>query len=226
MIHVLLIAIVMNSYSVQKFIINIIDGPDELTKHYYQMTAFHNRVDKNLNDKYNIFIGDSLVQGLAVLSVDKMSVNYGIGSDTTFGVIERLPIYNSIYKARNIILSIGHNDIGKRSKSDIIKNFQTIIEYIPTDIKVIICSVIFIDENIKTNKISNMQILELNNEIENIIENYSNVIYLNVNQYLAPSGNLPPRFHIGDGVHLNKEGNEVWIYELKKALKQKQIKPR
>lgn len=221
LIHVLLITVITSSYSVRQFIINIIDGPDELTKHYYQMVAFHGRVDKNLNDNYNIFIGDSLVQGLAVSSVDAMSMNYGIGGDTTFGVINRLPIYNSIYEAKNIILAIGHNDIGKRTKSDIIKNFKTMIEYIPADINVIICSVILIDENIKTEKISNTKILALNNEIESLTENYTNVTYLNVNNSLAASGNLPFKFHIGDGVHLNKEGNEIWIYELKKVLKQK-----
>lgn len=218
LIHVLLMILVLNSYSVRKFIINITNPPDELTAHYFQMTAFHSRVDKNINEEYNIFIGDSLVQGLAVSSVDKKSVNYGIGNDTTFGVIKRLPIYNSINEARNIVLSIGHNDIGIRPQSDILRNFQTIIEYIPSDIKIIICSVFFVDENIKSDRVSNKKILDLNNEIEKLTKNYSNANYLNVNEYLAPNGNLPIKFHIGDGVHLNKEGNEIWINELKKAI--------
>jgi lysophospholipase L1-like esterase len=217
-IHVLLVTIAINSYSVRQFITNIINGPDELTKYYYQMTAFHNRVDKNLTEKYNIFIGDSLIQGLAVSSVAKMSVNYGIGNDTTFGVIERLPIYNSIYKAQNVILSVGHNDIGKRRQSDIIKNFQTIIEYIPKEIKVIICSIFLIDDNIKSVKVSNIKILKLNNKIKHITENYSNVTYLDINQYLTLSDSLSSKFHIGDGVHLNKKGNEIWIRVLKEAL--------
>lgn len=217
-IHLILIAVVMSSYSVRQFIFNFVGEADELTDHYHQMTAFHSRVDKNLSENYNLFIGDSLIQGLAVSSVDKMSVNYGIGNDTTFGVIKRLPLYNSLLSARRVILSIGHNDIERRSKTEIINNFQTIIEYIPKNKQVIICAIILVDEEVKTVGLSNAEIIALNQNIEDVIKNYSNVSYLNVNEILAPNDNLLANLHIGDGIHLNKAGNDIWIAELRKAL--------
>ncbi|KGJ96011.1 GDSL-type esterase/lipase family protein [Colwellia psychrerythraea] len=218
LIHLFLITVLIKYPYLYKNFSFTGETQTELTKHYYQMTAFHNRADKNLTEEYNLFIGDSLVQGLAVTSVDNMSVNYGIGSDTTLGVIKRLPLYNSIYKARSIILSIGHNDIGIRPINDIINNFKNIIEYLPSDKKIIICAIFLIDENIKHGKISNLEIKKLNNEIIALTQNYVHITYLDINQRIAPDGSLSSSFHLGDGVHLNKKGYDIWIEELKIAL--------
>ena len=49
-----------------------------------------------------IFIGDSITQGLATSAVSNQSVNYGIGSDTTLGVLKRLPYYNSMNSAKAV----------------------------------------------------------------------------------------------------------------------------
>lgn len=211
----------MSSAYIKRFIVHLNTEQNELTRYYYQMTAFHQRIDNNLTQGYNVFIGDSLIQGLAVSEIDNKSVNYGIGNDTTYGVIKRLPLYKSISYAKNIIISIGHNDIRQRKQKEIIQNIQTIIEYIPPDKNVIICAIFLVDENIQMEGITNLKIQSLNNKIKDLILKYSNVSYLNTNSHVTLNGNLSPQYHIGDGIHLNKKGNELWIRELKSALTRK-----
>lgn len=82
----------------------------ELTPHYHRMLEYHKRMDGNVLTGSVIFFGDSITQGLCVSAVASHSVNYGIGSDTTFGVLERLKYYRSINRADVVVISIGVND--------------------------------------------------------------------------------------------------------------------
>ncbi len=58
-------------------------------------------------DKSVVFVGDSLTQSLYVDAVARPSVNYGIGGDTTVGVLGRLPEYRSILCASAVVMAIG-----------------------------------------------------------------------------------------------------------------------
>ena len=58
-----------------------------------------------------IFLGDSIVQGLATAAVAPASVNYGIGTATTVDLIGALPSYRSLERAGSVVLSIGINDL-------------------------------------------------------------------------------------------------------------------
>jgi len=84
--------------------------PNELTPHYHQMVTFHSHMDGNVPDDSVIFIGDSLTQGLCVSAVACPSVNYGIGNDTTLGVLQRISQYESIQRAKVVVIAIGIND--------------------------------------------------------------------------------------------------------------------
>lgn len=215
-IHVLLIAFLVNSSTVKRLVFNT--SPNELTPHYFKMRSFHQRIDQNLTGDHNIFIGDSLIQGLAVSEIDDKSVNYGIGNDTTYGVISRIRDYKSIAYAKNIIFSIGHNDIRQREQHDIVENYKAIIETIPRNKNIIICAVFLVDESLPLNKITNKDINKLNVKLQKMALKYPNVRYLDSNNYLGLNGSLSPLYHIGDGIHLNKKGNDIWIRELKSAL--------
>jgi hypothetical protein len=72
--------------------------------HFDEMVAFHQRQDQQLPPDLFYFIGDSYVQGLAVQSITLSSVNLGIGSDTTDGVLRRLTVYKSLVSAKAIFL--------------------------------------------------------------------------------------------------------------------------
>ena len=92
-----------------------INSTPEITKHYTRMMMYHERMDSSIPTGSVIFIGDSITQGLATSAISQLSVNYGIGSDTTLGVIERLDTYHSINTAKAVVIAIGINDIKRRN---------------------------------------------------------------------------------------------------------------
>jgi len=71
-----------------------------------EVLAFQLRVDKNLTEEYLIFIGDSHIQGLAVQEISSKSINYGIGADTTLGVLNRASKYQSVLTSAAVIFHI------------------------------------------------------------------------------------------------------------------------
>jgi lysophospholipase L1-like esterase len=213
LVHALLIVFLFKSSTIKQ----MFNDRDVVSPYYLQMTAFHHRVDANLGPGLNIFIGDSLVQGLAVNSIINNSVNFGIGGDTTSGVLKRLPLYQSIAMSKRVIFAVGHNDLYHESADVSIANFKKIFDSIPPNVEVLICSIFFIDENI-AQKVNNLAISELNNKLQDLTDNYSHINYIDTNQWAAPLGTLDENLHIGDGVHLNKRGNELWISQLKIAL--------
>jgi len=191
----------------------------ELTQHYYNMVMFHVQIEQTLPFSSVLFIGDSITQGLAVSAVVKNAVNYGIGNDTTFGVIKRLSIYKSIPHSKGIVLAIGHNDLRIRSVSRTIDNFKLILDSLPIDKNVILSAVLPIDETATDSGINNRQIIELNKKIEELSRAYVNVKFLNISEHISLRGNLLRQYHVGDGVHLSKLGYTTWIAELKKVIK-------
>ncbi len=188
----------------------------ELTSHYHTMVDFHKRVDKNIPNKSTIFIGDSLIQGLAVTAISPKSINFGIGQDTTVGVLKRIPFYNSIAQAKMVVIAIGVNDLKKRNNNEIVKNYLKIINLIPNNIPVLFSAVLPIGESANNRIGHNDRIRELNNNLSNICESRQKLHFLNISPLIInANGNLSKNYHIGDGIHLNRSGNEVWIAELK-----------
>lgn len=194
-------------------------GP-ELTKHYFRMLSYHKRIDSNVPAGSVIFIGDSITQGLCVSAVSPMSVNYGIGTDTSFGVLNRLKEYQSLNRASNVVIEIGTNDLKRRSNDAIVYNYQKIMEYLPTNLSIVFSSVLPMDEGVRVDMIGyNKRIRGLNASMKDLCAKSHRLQFVDVNpQLVDKTGNLSDQFHIGDGVHLNTLGYQVWIAALKKAI--------
>ena len=192
----------------------------EFSNHYYEMLAYHKRMDGNIPQGAIIFIGDSLTQSLAVSAIVPSAVNYGIGNDTSVGGINRLNKYQSINRAKFVVITIGINDLKIRGEKEVALNFVKIIKSIPATTKIIFNSIHPVDENYihcpnRKNKIINY----LNLELKRICTEYSNVYYLDISNLLTDNtGNLSNNYHIGDGVHLNSKGYEIWINSLSKEI--------
>lgn len=193
---------------------------EEITPQYYKNLAFHKRVDKNVADGSVIFIGDSLVRGLAVSAIYPQSVNYGIGFDTTLGVLSRINEYKSIKKAKVVVLAIGINDLSRRSNREIIQNYRKIIAILED--KRIIISSIFPVAEVESRRIGqNNRIININKGLKKISQELSNVLFLDMKPHFSDNNNqLRSELHIGDGVHLNKEGNARWINQLQIKIKE------
>ncbi len=175
----------------------------QASQHYYEMLAYHKRLDGNIPDNAVIFIGDSLTQSLAVAAISPLSVNYGIGNDTSIGVLRRIDEYRSIKRSRIIVVAIGINDLKiGRTKEEILYYFEEIIKKINYKKMVIFNSIHPVDEKLQGKKNrTNKMISSINDGLEKICSKYPNVYFLNTYKALTDNtGNLQRLYHVGDNV--------------------------
>ena len=215
MVHIFIIVLV-----IKLGLINKIFKTQVLEWRYIQKAthSFYLRVDKNTSKGKVIFVGDSHIQGLAVNEVNNQGVNFGIGGDTSKIILTRVKQYQSIQFARAIVFSVGINDFRYRSIDEIINHYKEILDVIPKTTVIIINAVFHIDPLSTSINIDNKDIFLLNQKLESLSQEYSNSIFLNLNAQFTQKNRLLEEYHIGDGIHLNKRGYQVWIKILKKML--------
>jgi len=193
-------------------------APPELPEYYDRVSTYHTRMDPSIPAGATIFIGDSITQGLATSVADK-SVNFGIGSDTTLGVVIRIKQYDSLRRAKALVLAIGINDFLWRDDEAILTNYKTILASIPETLPVVLSALLPIDEMTLEADHKNTRVVRVNEMLRAMAADYSNVTFLDIGSLLSGAdGNLKSEFHVGDGIHLNAAGNEIWIGELRRVL--------
>ena len=212
-VHVILAVVLIKSDFIYLVKEKISAQPEEFTEHYRTMVAFHMRIDRNTPSESTIFIGDSHIQGLAVSAISPNAVNYGIGNDSTVGVIERLPYYESLSSSKLVVLAIGFNDLKRRNNEEITENIKTILMYIPSKSRIILCAINPVGE--KKHETYGDRINILNNSLRQISMQYSNVTYLNsFKEALSPKGYLQQKYLLPDNIHLSEQGYSIWIAKL------------
>lgn len=194
----------------------------ELTEHFHRMLRYHLRMDGNVPDGSVLFIGDSLVQGLCTDAVACPSVNYGIGQDTTVGVLTRLPRYRSLLRASALVLEIGANDLDRRDNQQIIENYRQILDAVPRTVPVVCSAVLPVNERLLSppDESANARICDFNALLEALCAADSRCVFVNsASRLVDADGNLAAALQDGDGVHPNSDGNRIWIEELRAALR-------
>ncbi len=196
------------------------DLPPEISEHYTRMMRYHEYMDGSVPAGAVLFVGDSITQGLCTAAVCGAGVNYGIGSDTTVGVLGRLPKYASMDRAAAVVVAIGVNDLRRRDNAEILANYRKIAELITPRAPLIFSAVLPVDERVKPESPGmNARILELNRGLAEICAATRNCRLVDVTAGLADgTGNLAPEHHVGDGVHLGDKGYAVWIKALAEAV--------
>lgn len=179
----------------------------------FQWNSYAKR-SKTLKKESNqlVFFGNSLTNGLCVESLFQ-GVNMGVSGETIKNAKHKIKSIENLENKR-IVVSFGINDIPGNT-SEIVNDYEEFISYLPESSTVYISSVLPIHEeafrkNSKENK-TNKQIEELNKKIEELCNTKRNIIFINSSKYLNDSsGQLGHSFHLGDGLHLNEEGNFYW----------------
>jgi len=220
LLHLLIVVVLVKSDFIHRVNVKLTGASSSEISAYIRITSmFHQRMDNSIPDGAVIFIGDSIMQSLATAAVSESSVNFGIGSDTTLGVLARLKHYKSVSRSKAVVLAIGINDLEKRSNSDIVVNFQRILNSIPSSVNVIVSAILPIGLSRVTIKTNNRRISNLNGEVRNLVQRYSNSSFVDIGTRLTnENGYLRSDFHIGDGIHLNDQGYKIYISGLKDVL--------
>jgi lysophospholipase L1-like esterase len=191
-------------------------NPPEITRFYEDMLGSQLQLDSSIEAGSVVFLGDSITQGLNVAAVTHPAINYGIGMDTSFGLLQRIPQYQSLAKASKIVVAIGVNDLMRTSRSngEILENYQRILERLPKGVEVFMQAIFPVDERQGMSG-TNQRILTLNESLKTLAKS-QNATYINLgNQFANTQGNLKRDLHTGDGLHLSTEAYRLWIDELK-----------
>ncbi|WP_412725705.1 GDSL-type esterase/lipase family protein [Alteromonas sp. D210916BOD_24] len=182
--------------------------------------VFYKRVDRQLSHLSALFIGDSMVQGLAVSEISKNAINFGIGTDTVSGVRTRLSEYVSVNKANCLFVHVGINDLLKgHSLQSTIAEFSLLFASLAHHPLVLVGEVLPVtNTSPKLASIFN-DISAFNAILAAEIEKHDNVILIPQHDVFLGEGNeMSDLYHNGDGLHLSTSGNLVWINHLKQQL--------
>lgn len=215
-LHILVVIILIKSDFIEKVEDRFgLEAPqEEINDQYRTMAIFQARVGKNLPSNAVLFIGDSHIQGLAVSAITAHAVNYGIGNDTTVGVMARLPGEKLLTRSRAVVLAIGFNDLRYRDNRAIIANIVKILQRIPETTKVVLCAIFPVGKMVSVNSDYNERIVGINASMQRLPSRYANVTYLSIFDDLTSDGILKPEYHLNDGIHLSPKGYDVWINQL------------
>lgn len=177
------------------------------------ITSIHARVDGQVPDGALIFLGDSNTHSFLVSNVSSNAVNYGIGGDTTSGLLGRVKDYKSITRACGVVVAIGTNDVKyHRKPNETLKDYDAILNSIPAKVPVLVLAVF--PQFSSTGK--NKAIESLNVELGELALNHSNVHFLNVNSRLIDETGGLADAYAADGVHLNPKGYRILATELRR----------
>jgi len=190
------------------------------SRHYQVMRKVHQSIDGNVPPNTVLFVGDSLIQGLLCSRVADNAVNLGIGTDTTVGVMERLEVYDSVKEAELIVFGVGLNDLflADRSPDQILENYRRMRSLVPEDTAVVFSAILPVADPIEGRWL-NSEIKQVNQLLEQYCAETDEVWFCAPGDLMVDeTGNLDDGLHLGDGVHLNARGNEIWITALKTTI--------
>jgi len=199
-------------------------SPDEaeLTPYYHRILRYHRRISGNALPGSVHFIGDSFVQGLCVSCIAHPAINLGIGGDTSYGVLRRLPEYPSLATAAAVVLAFGFNDLWFRSDEEIVANYRRVLEALPSQSPVVVTALFPVDDRDEPVLAGmNRRIDGLNAALATLCRQRRYCVFVDIGPLLRDeTGRLARDYHDGDGLHLNSEGNALWIAVLKPLLTQ------
>lgn len=184
-------------------------------------TDYKNKVEvfkKEIHEPGSIvFLGDSMISYWNIGNNIKNDniINWGIGGDTTIGVLDRLDLVINLNPSI-VIISVGSNDlirVPNTTINDIGERIKLINEKLKKSIPDVIVKFIsllpVLDNHEITNenylrKRTNKQIDDINNAILKHIE------YIDVNTKLKDKNNKLKLEYTMDGIHLNDAGYKIF----------------
>jgi len=178
--------------------------------------------EKPIVDENIVFVGDSLifVYDLDKYYVDRKTVNSGVNSDTTDGILDNMEDRIFKYNPSKVIILIGTNDLGKgRSIEKISFNLENIVVDIKKNRKlseIYVVSLLPINNDSNEDKIDlDMVSIRTNSNIKKVNKEYKKICdrqkvnYIDVyDKLLDEDGNLDIDYTV-EGLHLTSEGYKI-----------------
>lgn len=193
--------------------------PAEMSRDWQRTLAYHGQYDVQLPPGTVLFIGDSLIERLNVARFGRPGTNYGIGGDTSAGVLTRLDNYRSLGIADRVVLLIGINDLiwRYRTPEELERNLAQIVARVSGLVPLVAVGLLPVDEAQLTTT-RNAVLKRVNADLARACAASRRCRYVDAWPLLAPDGGLAPQFHIGDGLHLSRAGYDRLAAAIAPAL--------
>ncbi len=189
---------------------------EEYSEYYIQKKVSFESYDYPAVDK--VFLGDSITDHgeLQTYFPGEVLLNRGIVEDDTKGVLNRI---DEVVKRnpKEVYILIGINDIAGSVDIDVYqKNMEKIIQsFDQTKTKVIIQSILPVNNQTFGNKISNKTVNQFNEVLQQLVEEHD-IQYVDLNQHFENADGQLKKEYTVDGVHLSGDGYDKWMEILKK----------
>ena len=163
-------------------------------------------------------LGDSIIARSGTSRVDSDTTqNWGLDGDTSDGLRYRVLRYPFLAEASAIVIHIGVNDALQRRTERTAANVSWMVETLSVHAPVVLSGILPVDERVVERSL-NDKLEALNDRFESICERYENCSFASAWRRLADlNGQLDPRYHTGDGIHLSPAGYEIFGAILRSA---------
>ena len=146
-------------------------------------------------------------------------INFGFGGSTFAWCIH---YFDEIFQEANpekIVLYAGENDLnGGRTPQEVLADCHVLVEKIKTKYPTVELALISLKPSVEREALIPL-IMETNLLLSKYVISELNAQYINVFAQMITTDNRPiPELYLSDGLHLNKQGYELWSTAIKKAL--------
>ena len=175
-----------------------------------------------------LFVGDSITDGWRQAGqpvwdenfAKYKPANFGIGGDTTQGVLWRMQNGElDGYKAKLIVLMLGTNNLNRNPNDEIVDGDRLIVEEFKKrqpQAKVLILGIF--PRSASASDPNRALIKDINSKLAKLADN-KQVFFLDIGEkFLAPDGTLPTDI-MPDGLHPNLKGYKIWAEAISKRVK-------
>lgn len=169
-----------------------------------------------------VFAGDSLTdygEWQELLQNDNIE-NRGIAGDTTLGLLDTINSISS-NQPKEIFIMIGINDLNSGISVDtMLKNYTEIINDIKSNspqTKIIIQSLLPVNDTINKLKVNNNEIIQANDELNKLAEE-NNLTFIDLHSlFVDEKGKLNKNLTV-DGLHITGDGYLIWKQAIEKYI--------
>ncbi len=161
-----------------------------------------------------LFIGSSSIRMWKTLAEDfpgTPTLNRGFGGSEISDSIHFADRIVFPYKPRQIVMYAGDNDVSKgKSAEEVARDFRTFVKKVRKELPGVRVAFIAIKPSLKRWNLA-PEMKEANGKIRNYCRWHRGVVYLDIwKPMLGEDGKPRPELFIEDGLHLSREGYELW----------------
>jgi lysophospholipase L1-like esterase len=176
-----------------------------------------------------LFVGDSITDGWRNAGqtlwdqhfAPHKAANFGIGGDTTQGVLWRMQNGElEGYKAKLIVLMLGTNNINRNPNDDIVEGDRLIVQEFrkrQPQAKVLILGIF--PRGVEATNPYRASISDINSKLAKLADN-KNVYFMDIgDKFLTADGTLTPEI-MPDALHPNFKGYQIWADAISARVRQ------